>query len=77
MHGTSHEKGEGAVANPTSPSHQRCAMALLTSGAQLRPKEGQFLGGIAFDANPLTEKQANWLAILQQRHGMTGEGAHG
>jgi hypothetical protein len=49
-------------------THQQIAMAVLTSGAALRPKEGQFLGGIAFDANPLTEKQANWLAILRERH---------
>ena len=48
--------------------HQQIAMAILTSGAALRPKEGQFLGGIAFDANPLTEKQASWLKILRNRH---------
>lgn len=56
----------------TSPfsSHRDAAMALLTSGADLRPKEGQFLGGIAFDANPLTEKQSNWLTILLSRHGL-------
>lgn len=51
-------------------SHQAAAMALLTSGAALRPKEGQFAGGVAFDANPLTPKQANWLAILLDRHGL-------
>lgn len=50
--------------------HCAAAMALLTSGAQLRPKEGQFLGGIAFDANPLTNKQANWLSILLAKHGL-------
>lgn len=50
--------------------HRSAAMALLTCGADLRPKEGQFLGGISFDANPLTEKQANWLAILLKRHGL-------
>ena len=48
--------------------HQQIAMAILTSGAALRSKEGQFLGGIAFDANPLTEKQASWLEILRNRH---------
>lgn len=51
-------------------SHRDAAMALLTSGADLRPREGQFLGGISFDANPLTEKQTNWLAILLARHGL-------
>ncbi|AYJ86890.1 hypothetical protein D3Y57_14255 [Sphingomonas paeninsulae] len=49
--------------------HRVAAMAIITSGAALRPKEGQFLGGIAFDANPLTEKQSNWLSILLARHG--------
>ena len=48
--------------------HRTIAMMILTSGAALRPKEGQFLGGLAFDANPLTEKQANWLNILRARH---------
>lgn len=50
--------------------HRPAAMAVLTSGASLRPREGQFLGGLAFDANPLTEKQANWLRILLDRHGL-------
>lgn len=50
--------------------HRPAAMALITSGAALRPREGQFLGGLAFDANPLTEKQANWLRILLERHGL-------
>jgi len=52
------------------PDHRAAAMAVLTSGAPLRPREGQFLGGIAFDANPLTEKQANWLRILLDKHGL-------
>lgn len=50
--------------------HRSAAMAILTSGADLRPREGQFLGGVAFDANPLTEKQANWLSILLAKHGL-------
>lgn len=58
--------------------HRAAAMAVLTSGAPLRPREGQFLGGLAFDANPMTEKQANWLRILLDKHGLpsvTEEGA--
>lgn len=51
-----------------APAEMLAAMALLTSGPALRAKEGQFLGGIAVDANPLTEKQSNWLAILLARH---------
>jgi len=52
------------------PDHRVAAMAVLTSGAALRPREGQFLGGLAFDANPLTEKQARWLLILLDKHGL-------
>jgi len=52
------------------PHHQAAAKAVLTCGATLKRNEGQFLGGIAFDANPLTEKQANWLRILLDRHGL-------
>ena len=50
--------------------HQRAAMSLLTTGVPLKPREGQFCGGIAFDPNPLTEKQRNWLVILLDRHGL-------
>lgn len=50
--------------------HRSAAMALLTSGAALRQREGQFLGGMAFDANLPTEKQANWLRILLDKHGL-------
>ncbi|MES3084967.1 hypothetical protein [Sphingomonas faeni] len=49
--------------------HQRAAMSLLTAGKPLKPREGQSLGGIAFDANPLSEKQHNWLVILLNKHG--------
>lgn len=53
-----------------SAPHQVHAMTLLTGNFPLKPREGQFLGGIAFDANPLTEKQVNWLRILLDRHGL-------
>lgn len=55
--------------------HQQQAFAILTSGAALKPREGQFLGGIAFDANPLSDKQANWLTILVERHIAKGDEA--
>ncbi len=48
--------------------HRQAAMAILTSGAELRRNEGQFLGGIAFDANPLSRKQIDWLLILLDKH---------
>jgi hypothetical protein len=49
---------------------REAAMAVLTSGAPLRRNEGQFLGGIAFDTGPLTEKQIRWLDILIDRYGV-------
>lgn len=52
------------------PDHRTAAMAVLTSGASLRSREGQFLGGLAFNANLPTEKQANWLRILLDKHGL-------
>ncbi|MGJ3629800.1 hypothetical protein AB5I41_28745 [Sphingomonas sp. MMS24-JH45] len=48
--------------------HRRAAMALLAEGIELREKEGNFLGGLAFRADPLSERQANWLRILLERH---------
>lgn len=54
--------------------HREVAMAVLTCGAQLRRNEGQFLGGIAFDDTPLTEKQERWLNILVERYGVEPAG---
>lgn len=49
--------------------HRSAALALITSEAGLREKEGNFLGGLVFRAEPMTDKQANWLSILLKRHG--------
>lgn len=43
------------------------ARSLLTLHV-LSEKEGQFLGGICYRREPLTEKQARWLRILLDRH---------
>lgn len=48
--------------------HRAAAMAVLTCGAELRSREGQFLGGIAFQVEPLTDRQRRWLDILLSRH---------
>jgi hypothetical protein len=50
--------------------HRAAAMAIITSGATLRPNEGQFLGGLAFGLNPPTPKQIDWLIGLLDRHGL-------
>ena len=50
--------------------HRDAALALLTKGVELREKEGNFLGGIAYRQDAMSEKQANWLRILLERHGL-------
>ncbi len=45
-------------------------MAALTSGKPLRPREGQFLGGLAFDLNPPTDKQRAWLLLILEKCGL-------
>lgn len=47
---------------------RQAALALLNSAADLRQKEGQFLGGVAFAEYDLTSKQHSWLSILLRRH---------
>ncbi|OXE35177.1 MAG: hypothetical protein CGW95_15480 [Phenylobacterium zucineum] len=50
--------------------HRKAARCILGTGANLTEKEGQFLGGMAFRSEPLTERQARWLDILVKRHGL-------
>lgn len=50
-------------------SSKVAAMELLRV-APLKPREGQFCGGLAFSDEPLTDKQRNWLVILLDRHGL-------
>jgi hypothetical protein len=51
-------------------SHRLAALAILNSGTRLSRKEGSFLGQIAADPNPLTARQAEWLAKLFERAGL-------
>jgi hypothetical protein len=53
----------------TCPRFQDAARALLAVNS-LSEKEGQFCGGLAFRTAPLSNKQANWLRILLNRHGL-------
>ena len=58
----------------------RLAARQLLTVVNLTEKEGQFLGGLCCRTAPLTEKQANWLRILLDRHGFAlfvEGGAHG
>lgn len=50
--------------------HDQAALALLASGVKLSRKEGGFLGQIAVDPRPLSEKQDHWLAQLLERAGL-------
>lgn len=61
------------------PRFADAARALLAVEA-LSEKEGQFCGGLAYRAAPLSDKQANWLRILLARHelpALTDGGEHG
>lgn len=49
--------------------HRQVALALLGTD-RLSEREGQFLGGLAFRADPLSERQARWLGVLLTRHGL-------
>ncbi len=51
-------------------AHADAALALINAGLPLKPREGQFLGGLAFDTTRLSEKQRNWLVILLAKHGL-------
>ena len=48
---------------------REAARALLAIDA-LSEREGQFIGGIAYRAMPISDKQANWLRILLAKHGL-------
>ncbi|KPF76993.1 hypothetical protein IP68_03890 [Blastomonas sp. AAP25] len=59
-------------------SHRSAALALLNSDHRLSRKAGSFLGQLAVDLTPMTERQAKWLAILLEQAGTgtyAGEGA--
>ena len=47
--------------------HRQAALALLNSTSRLSRKAGQFLGQLAVDPAPMSERQASWLANLLDR----------
>lgn len=49
-------------------SHRRAVLAVLTT-SELSPKQGGFLGQMAF-SDEMTPKQRRWLDILLDRHGL-------
>lgn len=50
-------------------NHRTAARALLAVES-LSEREGQFCGGMAYRASPLTDKQSRWLLLLLERHGL-------
>ena len=53
------------------PDHRQAALALLTGNHRLSRKAGQFLGQLAVDSSPMSEAQADWLAKLLDRAGLS------
>lgn len=51
-------------------SARTAALALLTGEYRLTRQAGSFLGQLAVDPTPLTEKQSAWLSTLLDRAGM-------
>ena len=49
------------------PDHRAAALALLNGGHRMTRGAGSFLGQLAVDPSPLTQKQSNWLAKLLDR----------
>jgi len=52
------------------PSQRAAALALLNSDSRLSRKAGSFLGQLAVDPTPMSDKQANWLGTLLDRAGL-------
>lgn len=51
-------------------NHRDAALSVLNAGIRLTVKAGRFLGQIAVDPNPLSERQAEWLDHLLERAGL-------
>ncbi|MGJ3647082.1 hypothetical protein ACLB0R_01235 [Sphingomonas sp. GlSt437] len=58
------------MSNPSFSTHRDAALALLQSGTDLNRHCGGFLGQIAVDPSPLSERQAEWLCQLLTRAGL-------
>lgn len=52
------------------PHHRAAALALLTGDCKLSRKTGQFLGQLAVDPSPLSDRQSDWLAKLLEKAGL-------
>jgi hypothetical protein len=50
--------------------HRQAALALLNGENRLSRKAGQFLGQLAVDPAPMSDRQADWLGRLLNRAGL-------
>jgi hypothetical protein len=53
------------------PDHRQAALALLTGNHRLSRKAGQFLGQLAVDPSPMSDRQRDWLVKLLAKHDLT------
>ena len=53
------------------PDHRQAALALLNGNERLSRKAGQFLGQLVVDCSPMSDAQADWLAKLLDRAGLS------
>lgn len=58
------------MSRPSFTDHRQAALALLNGTSRLSRKAGQFLGQLAVDPAPMTDRQASWLANLLDRAGL-------
>lgn len=52
------------------PDHRQAALALLNGNYRLSRKAGQFLGQLAVDPSPMSDRQRDWLVKLLAKHGL-------
>jgi hypothetical protein len=51
-------------------SARQAVIAVLSSDADLNRKTGQFLGSVACQDEPMTERQAKWFADILKKAGL-------
>lgn len=51
-------------------NHREAALALLNGRYRLTRSAGQFLGQLAVDPSPMSDKQAAWLSKLLEKNGL-------
>ena len=50
-------------------NHRQAVLALLNGDYRISRKAGQFLGQLAVDPSPMSDRQRDWLAKLLDRNG--------